>query len=265
MGLLYEELSYIVRGCIYEVHTEVGVGLDEESYQLALELKLKENNIPFRSQEIGYVKHRGNRVHKFVSDLIIDDQIILELKGIENKFHPKHTFQALSYLKHWKKQLGFLVNFGLPSVVIKRLPFTEKEGKLIEDYASVKNLITPTIRQPLTDLRAALLNIFKTHGLGYGEEVYLKILLEELSFNEMKYTKKAIIPVKMKNQFIKNYKIKWPIVNDQFICGIVALKEDLKLDKLKMKNYLKASNLEIGLLAHFGKHTLEIHGITKKK
>jgi len=265
MGLLYEELSYIVRGCIYEVHTEMGVGLDEESYQLALELKLRENNIPFRSQEIGYVKHRGKRIHKFVLDLIIDDKIILELKAIENGFHPKHTFQILSYLKYWKKQLGFLVNFGLPSVAIGRVPFTEKTGKLIENYDSVKDLITSEIRQPLMDLRACLLNLYKIHGLGYGEKVYSNLLLEELSFNEMLYLEKAIIPITTKNQFIKNYEIKWPTVNNQFICGIVVLKENLKLDKLKMKNYLKAANLKIGLLAHFGKDKLEIYGITNTK
>ncbi len=125
MGLLYEELSYIVRGCIYEVHSEIGTGFDEESYQLALEQKLRERNISYRSQEIGYVNHRGEKVHKFILDLIIDDKIILELKAIETGFPPKHNFQILSYLKCWKKQLGFLVNFGLPSVSIKRNPFRE--------------------------------------------------------------------------------------------------------------------------------------------
>lgn len=98
MGLLYEELSCVVRGCIYDVHNELGTRFDEESYQLALELKLKEKNIPFRSQEIQYVEHRGKQIHNFILDLIIDDKIILELKSIETRFHPKHIFQLLSYL-----------------------------------------------------------------------------------------------------------------------------------------------------------------------
>lgn len=208
MGLLYEELSYIVLGCIYEVHTELEAGFDEESYQLALALKLKENDIPFRSQDIRYVEHRGERFHKFVLDLIIDDKIILELKATENKFHPQHTFQILSYLKCWKKHLGILVNFGLPSVAFKRVPFTEKDGILVEDYTYIKDLITPTIRPSLKDLRAALLNIFQTHGLGYGEQVYKKTLQKELNYKKVKYEEYAIVPVKLKKQFVKNCEVK---------------------------------------------------------
>lgn len=265
MGLLYEELSYVIRGCIYAVHNELGTGFDEESYQLALEEKLSRRNIPFRSQDEGYVMHRGEKVKKFVIDLIIDDKIILELKAIETGFHPLHTFQIITYLKCWKKQLGFLVNFGLPSAAFKRNLFTEKNGKLVEDYTYIKDLIKPTTRKPLTDLRTVLLNIFEMHGLGYGEKVYREILLKELAFNKIEYREKAIVPVKIKNKVLKNQEIKWPIINNQFLCGVAVLKENIKLDILKMRNYLKAMNLEIGLLAHFGKDTLEIHGVAAKK
>jgi len=265
MGLLYEDLSYVVRSCIYKVHTELGTGFNEESYQLALEEKLRERNIPFRSQEERYVKHRGEKVKKFVLDLIVDDKIILELKAIEAGFHPLHTFQIISYLKCWKKQLGFLVNFGLPSVAIKRNLFTEKTVELVEDYSYIKNLITPALRQPLTNLRTTLLNILEIHGVGYGEKVYRTLLLKELTFNKIEYVEQAIVPVRLRNKVIRNQEIKWPIINNQFICGTAVLKDNIKLDILKMSNYLKAMNLEIGLLAHFGKDTLEIHGIAAKK
>jgi len=265
MGLLYEKLSYEVMGLIYEVHNELGVGYDEESYQVALEKKLRVNNIPFRSQEARYVEHREERVHKFILDLIIDDKIILELKCLETNFHPKHVFQILSYLKCWKKQLGILVNFGLPSIAYNRYPFTEKENRLVEDYSYIKELITASNRQPLKDLRTFLLDIFEAHGLGYGAKVYKKLLIKELDFNKVEYVERAIIPVKLENQLIKNYEIKWSIINNQFLCGIVAFKEHTKLDILKMSNYLKALNLKIGLLVHFGKKTLEIHGVASKK
>ncbi|MEM6318434.1 MAG: GxxExxY protein [Bacteroidota bacterium] len=124
MRLLYEELTFVVRGYIYEVSNELGVGYDEHSYQLALEEKLRENNIPFKSQVHGYVCHKGVKAQEFIADLIVDDVIILELKNIETGFHPNHVFQLLSYLKHWKKQLGLLVNFGLPKAKIQRVPFT---------------------------------------------------------------------------------------------------------------------------------------------
>lgn len=265
MGLLYEELSYIVRGCIYEVHTELGTGFDEESYQLALELKLRENNILFRSQEIRYVEHRGERIHKFVLDLIVDDKIILELKAIETNFHPENTYQILSYLKCWRKKLGILVNFGLPSVAFKRNPFSEKEKKLIENYDYINNLITPDNRQSLIELRDVLLAIFEIHGLGYGASVYKKLLLKELSFRKIEFTPQPIIPIKLGDHFLKNYEIQWPVINNQFLCGIIAFKEHTKLDIAKVQTYLKALNLPIGLLVNFGKKQLEIYGVASKK
>ncbi len=142
---------------------------------------------------------------------------------------------------------------------------TEKKGALVEDYTYVKSLITPAIRKPLESLRTVLLNIHEIHGLGYGEKIYQNILLKELAFHKMEYIEKATIPVKIRSQVIKSQEIKWPIINNQFICGVVVLKENIKLDILKMSNYLKASGLKIGLLAHFGKNRLEIHGIAAKK
>lgn len=265
MGLLYKELSYKVRGCIYDVHNELGTGFDEESYQLAMEKRLRELNIPFKSQVIRYVEHRGERVHKFVLDLIIDDKIILELKVLETSFHPENIFQLLSYLKCWNKKLGFLVNFGLPKVAIKRLPFSKKEKEIIEDYDYIKDLITPKIRQPLIDLRNAILNTLETHGLGYGATVYKAIFLKELSFKNIYFTPEIIIPVKYESHLIKNIEIKYPIVNNQFICGIVAVKDHIKLDVIKVQTYLNALNLPLGILAHFGKERLEIYGITSRK
>ncbi|MFK7984106.1 MAG: GxxExxY protein [Saprospiraceae bacterium] len=262
MGLLYEELSYILRGYIYDVHNEVGVGFDEEIYQLALEQKLRENNISFRSQEIRYVEHKGKRVHKFVLDLIIEDKIILELKCIETNFHPEHVIQLLSYLKCWKKRVGFLVNFGLPKAEIKRYAFTEKEKKIVENYDYIRDLITPNIRPPLMKLRDILLTIFEIHGVGYRALVYEKILLEELSIRQMKFTAKPIIPVKNGTQLLKEYEIKWPLINNQFICGVTAFRESTSLDIIKVKTYLKSLNLPLGLMVHFGKKQLEIYGVS---
>lgn len=261
MALLYEELTYAIRGCIYDVHNGLGTGFDEESYQLALEQRLTQSNIPFRSQEIGYVEHRGKRVHKFVLDLIVDDVVILELKTIQTNFHPANIFQTLSYLKCWKKELGLLVNFGLPKAAIKRILNTEKEETVLEDYAYIKAIITPITRKPLKELRASLLTIFETHGLGYEVAIYEALLLQELAFRKIKFTPQTIIPVKYEGQFVKNYEIQWPIIDNQFLCGIAVRKEDIKLDIIKIQTYLKALQLPIGLLAHFGKEKLEIYGI----
>jgi len=71
MRLIYEQLTYKIRGCIYDVHTELGPGYDEESYQLALEYQLRKRKISYESQIVKYVEDRGERIHKFVADLLL--------------------------------------------------------------------------------------------------------------------------------------------------------------------------------------------------
>ena len=266
MGLIYEQLTYKVRGCIYEVHNELGTGYDEECYQLALEYQLRKSKIPFRSQEVKYIEHKGEQVHKFILDLIVYDKIILELKTIQNNFHPAHIFQLLSYLKCWNKKLGLLVNFGLPKVAIKRLPlFTNTSRKIVEDYSYIKGLVTPNSREFLGRLRAAIFSIFEAHGLGYGKSIYQALLLQELSFRKMDYIAEPTISVIYKNQILKKYQINYPVIVNQFICGITVLKENIKPDIVTTQTYLSALNLSIGLLVHFGKEKLEIYGVCPKQ
>jgi len=49
----------------------------------------------------------------FVIDLLVEDEVILELKAIENLL-PVHEAQLISYLKLTDKRLGFLINFNVP-------------------------------------------------------------------------------------------------------------------------------------------------------
>jgi len=264
MSLLYEKLTYRIQGCIYDIHNELGTGYDEESYHLALTYKLREENIPFESKVIGYLEHCGSRCHKFVPDLIINDKVILELKNIQTNFHPSHYLQILSYLKYWKKKIGFLVNFGLPKVNSKRVIFKEKQGEFIEDYQHIRTLITPENREVLKKVRAAILKIFEIYGLGYNETIYKKLLFAEFSAEGINYAPSTFIPLKYKEIGIRNFEMKMPLISNQFICGIVALEDGINYDLIRIQTYLKDLNLPFGLLIHFGKEKLEIYGISKR-
>ncbi len=48
----------------------------------------------------------------FAADMIVNDQIILELKAVE-RVHPAHTAQLLSYLRATDLRLGLLINFNV--------------------------------------------------------------------------------------------------------------------------------------------------------
>jgi len=262
MKLLYKDLTYKLRGCFFDVQNALGTGYDEETYHLALVHHLKKRQIPFETKATRYIEHRGIKVHKFEIDLIIDKSIILELKSIPTSFTPHNYLQIISYLKCCKKDLGLLINFGQSKVKIERVLFSEKQLKIEEDYSEIKGLLSSERRKQLIHLREAILTIFDSFGLGYNDTIYRALLQEELTFKSIPFVPFIYIPVEYDGQVIREFELKLPVIANDFICGVTALKEDLELDIHKMKTYLKATGIPFGVLAHFGKDELDIIGIS---
>lgn len=121
--LIYADLTYKVRGCIFRVYNTLGFGHKELVYQKALEQEFATNLIPYKREVNLNVKYQNQTIGNYRPDFVIDNKIILELKAVE--FMPK-TFeqQLLHYLKSTDFQLGLLINFGSPKLYIKRLVWT---------------------------------------------------------------------------------------------------------------------------------------------
>jgi len=121
--LLYEELTYRIRGAIFTVYNELGFGHKESIYQKALIKEFETLHIPFKQEASLDVKYRGDIVGKYRPDFAIEGKIIIELKSVE--FMPKsYEEQLVHYLKTTGYSLGLLVNFGSNKLQIKRLIWT---------------------------------------------------------------------------------------------------------------------------------------------
>jgi len=121
--LIYADLTYRVRRAIFNVYNNIGFGHKEKIYQKALAIELEELKVPFKKERALGVKYKNVVVDNYIPDFVIDDKIILELKAVE--FMPK-SFEAqlIHYLKATEYILGFLINFGTPKLLIKRLVWT---------------------------------------------------------------------------------------------------------------------------------------------
>jgi GxxExxY protein len=114
--LVDERLTGRILRCAYAVHSELGPGLLEKTYEecLCYELKQagffveKQKEIPLKYKEI--LIDVGYRV-----DLLVEGRIILELKAVES-LNPVHTAQLLTYLKLSGCQIGYLINFNVKSL-----------------------------------------------------------------------------------------------------------------------------------------------------
>ena len=98
-------------GCAITVHRHLGPGLLESIYESALCIELKESGLSFERQKSLPVLYRGQKIGDFRIDIVVEGQIVLELKSVE-RFDPVFEAQILSYMKLGHYKLGLLLNFN---------------------------------------------------------------------------------------------------------------------------------------------------------
>jgi GxxExxY protein len=120
--LTEEELTYRIRGCVFEVFRELGAGYLEKVYENALLLELRLAGIRAESQIPLRVCYKGQEVGQFIADLVVEGRVLIELKATA-ALTREHDAQILNYLKATGLKVGLLVNFTNPKAQIKRFVF----------------------------------------------------------------------------------------------------------------------------------------------
>ena len=106
-----------------EVYRTLGPGLLESAYEKALVHELNVQGIPVKSQVEVEMSYKGVNIGDGLRlDLLIDNQIIVELKSVE-ELKPVHYKQLHTYLRLMDKRLGLLINFNVTDIMlgIKRI------------------------------------------------------------------------------------------------------------------------------------------------
>ena len=106
------ELTYEIRGAIFDVYNELGPGLLESVYEEALVFELKERGLDVARQVEVPIIYKSNELKTPLRlDLLVNDQVIVELKSVE-EMKPVFAKQLLTYLRLMDKRVGLLVNFN---------------------------------------------------------------------------------------------------------------------------------------------------------
>jgi GxxExxY protein len=259
---LFKDLTYSIRSCIFSVHNDIGVGYDEETYHQALIRKFELAGIPFVSKEHTKLRHRETLIREFVLDFLIEDKVILSLKCLPSNFLQVNFVQLFAELKLWRKNLGFLINFGQPKVKIERIIFHEKPVVIDENFDYIKERMSHQERSVLKELRETIVYVANEQGLGFGKVLLQKIMETELTFRRIKFQKDVSIPINYLGETIRIYKMRNLLIENSIILGITALQDSISYhDISKIKSYLKALNLSIGIAVNFGKSKIEIKGV----
>lgn len=111
------QISYQIRGAIYDVYKTLGPGLLESVYEEALVFELEQRGLKVERQKQVPIVYKGNTLKTDLRlDLLVEDQVIVELKSVAEM---KDVFykQTLTYCKLLDKRLGILVNFNVDDIL----------------------------------------------------------------------------------------------------------------------------------------------------
>lgn len=114
------ELTYKIIGILFKVHNELGSSMLEKYYQRAVEIELKQEQLPFIKEAPVELSYRGKCIGKYYLDFIIMNKVILELKASKSN-DPKFFKQVLSYLHQTHIPLAILANFRRERLEYKRI------------------------------------------------------------------------------------------------------------------------------------------------
>ncbi len=102
-------------GCAIEVHKHLGPGLLESVYESAMCVEFKSRSVPFKRQLGIPLYYKGELLSEHRPDLIVDDQVIVEIKSVE-RLAPIHVAQMLTYLRVASLRIGLILNFNSPTM-----------------------------------------------------------------------------------------------------------------------------------------------------
>ena len=111
------DISYKIRGAIFNVYNFLGPGLLESVYEEALVYELKQLGLKVERQKEVPIKYKDTILNTALRlDLIVEDKVIIELKSV-SELKDIHFKQTLTYLRLLELHLGILVNFNTHNIL----------------------------------------------------------------------------------------------------------------------------------------------------
>ena len=121
--LLIEEKTQLIIKCFYKVYNKLGYGFLEKVYENSLVIELEKEGFSCLQQVPVPVYYDNIEVGFYFSDIIVDNELIIELKAVEGEIIKQHESQLLNYLKATELNVGLIFHFGIKPT-FKRELFT---------------------------------------------------------------------------------------------------------------------------------------------
>ena len=107
------DITYKVRGAIFEVYNNLGPGLLENVYEAALMKEFELIGLKAKNQLALPVTYKQYDIELgYRIDILVENKIIIEIKSVK-ALEDVHKKQLLTYLKLSGIEVGILVNFNV--------------------------------------------------------------------------------------------------------------------------------------------------------
>ena len=111
------DITYEIRGAIYEVYKNLGPGLLESVYEEALVYELEKRGLKVERQKPVPIIYKGVTLTTDLRlDLLVEESVIVELKSV-GEMKKLFSKQLLTYLRLMNKKVGLLVNFNTDNIL----------------------------------------------------------------------------------------------------------------------------------------------------
>lgn len=105
------QTTRVIIGAFYYVFNRLGSGFLESVYHRALGNALERSGRHVEREAALSVAFEGQVVGEFRADLIVDRQVLVEVKAVEHIVAP-HEAQVINYVRASGLPVGLLLNFG---------------------------------------------------------------------------------------------------------------------------------------------------------
>jgi len=259
--LIHKELTYTVRGLLFDVYNKLGPKLPEQFYQKAITHGLTERGITCEPEKQFEVIYRNQSAGKYYIDHWIENgKLILELK-VAPKIMPIHRAQTISYLKLSNADLAIIANFGTTSLQDQRLPnfIREPTVKSVDFQWEQPPLAKNLLYSELTNIiLKALHRVHFTLGPAFIHRVYRRASMIELQYQNIGYEYLKQLPIYYNNHYLGEQNAQMIKIENKVLLSVFAAAAINKLMVKVMKARMKHLGMKVGLLANFHGEQLEV-------
>ena len=111
------EITYQIRGAIYDVYKALGPGLLESVYEEAMVYELQKRDLKVTRQMEVPIHYDGHILKTPLRlDLLVEDRVVVELKSVK-ELQDVFFKQTRTYLRLLDLKVGILVNFNTDDIL----------------------------------------------------------------------------------------------------------------------------------------------------